>query len=264
MSTFSNATLLHEYRDEHGAVSVYENSQYRWIQTASGSIQSAMNKAATSIPVLPYFPAMLASLLFVPEPRRILVVGLGGGELIRFFNHSYPGVEIFAIERSHAMIHAYQSYFQQNIAPIPIIADDICQYIPSEDPSFFNIIFLDVFSENGLPSCLSSPVVYERLARQMPDDGVLAINLAVKNEQQAMNLLKVVRQAFHSNTVCLAVGKHLNLVILAFKQAPSINTLNQLQENAGHINQSADIDFMKIIDNLFMTNPNNGERLVFN
>ena len=264
MEAFSNGILLHEYRDEHGAISVYENDRYRWIQTASGNIQSAMNKSDISIPVLPYFPAMLTTLLFAPEPQRILVVGLGGGELIRFFNHQDSDIEMFSIEKSRAMIHAYQCYFQQEMAPIPIIADDICQYLPSEDNANYEIIFLDVFSENGLPDCLSSPVVYERLARQMPDDGVLAINLAVKNEQQAMSLLKVVRQAFHSNTLCLAVGKHLNLVILAFKQAPEINSLNQLQANAKTLQNNVEIDFMELIDNLFMTNPNNGERLVFN
>lgn len=260
---FSKAVLLHEYKDEHGAVSVYENDQYRWIQSGAGNIQSAMRKTDASNPVLPYFPALLSALLFLPAPQRILIIGLGGGELIRFFKHCLPDTELFAIEKSRAMIHAFNCYFQQNTLPIDVIADDICTYTSHRDQRPYDMVFLDVYGENSLPACLYEKHFYYKLSGMLSDQGILSINLIVRDEAEAIELLKSIRKAFHKMTLCLSVGKHMNIVVLAFNQPPKIKTIQQLNKNAIQLNASSSINFNELIDNIFASNPNNGTHLSF-
>lgn len=260
---FSKAVLLHEYKDEHGAISVYENDQYRWIQSGAGNIQSAMRKTDTSNPVLPYFPALLSALLFLPDPQRTLIIGLGGGELIRFFKHCLPKTELFAIEKSRAMIHAFNCYFQQNTLPIDVIADDICSYTSHRDQRPYDMVFLDVYGENSLPACLYEKHFYYKLSGMLSDQGIVSMNLIVRDETEAIELLKSIRKAFHKMTLCLSVGKHMNIVVLAFNQPPKIRTKQQLNENAIRLNGSSNINFNELIENIFSSNPNNGTSLSF-
>ncbi len=258
IAKFSNAVLLHEYKDEHGAISVYENDQYRWIQSGAGNIQSAMNKDDLSNPVLPYFPALLSALLFLPAPQRTLVIGLGGGELIRFFNHNFPATDLFAIEKSRAMIHACHCYFQQSAPPIDVIAADICTYTSHRDQRPYDMVFLDVYGENSLPDCLHEKNFYDKLSNMLSVEGVLSMNLIVKDEHEAIELLTLIRNAFNKMTLCLSVGKHMNMVVLAFKQSPKIQTLKQLKKNAVDLNGSTRIDLNALIENIFSNNPNDG------
>jgi len=260
---FGNAVLLHEYKDEHGAISVYENNQYRWIQSGGGNIQSAMSKADSAQPVLPYFPALLSALLFLPNPERALIIGLGGGELIRFFKQHSPKTDLFAIEKNRAMIHAFNCYFQQNTAPIDVIAEDICAYKHSGELRPYDLVFLDVYGENCLPECLYDKKFYDKLSAILSTKGILSINLIVKDESEAIELLKLIRLAFNQVTLCLSVGNHMNIVVLAFNQRPEAQTINQLNNRATELGYSTNMNFNALVENIFSTNPNDGVILEF-
>jgi hypothetical protein len=69
----------------------------RTLEFAPGDIQSEM---LLSRPMRWCWPmrAMMCFVLFVPRPRHIVMVGLGGGSLAKFCHRHFPGARITVIE----------------------------------------------------------------------------------------------------------------------------------------------------------------------
>jgi spermidine synthase len=263
MPEFYQPQLLREYQTDDDTFRVFENSDYRWIQSADDSIQSAMNKAAPYTPVLPYFPVLLSALLFIPDPRHTLVIGLGGGELIRFFNHYYPETRLLAVDKSESMCRVFHDWFLQETTDYELIVGDICDYCINDRSDPYDLVFLDVYAQNALPDCFYKRQFHEYMSRLLTDDGIIAINLVVNNEQEAVEMLQLIRQAFNRKTLCLAVGKHMNIVVLAFKQDPQIFSVAQLQKISVELSHALDIDFQELVNNILNSNPNDGVNLSF-
>ncbi|HEX9434450.1 MAG TPA: fused MFS/spermidine synthase, partial [Burkholderiales bacterium] len=65
----------------------------------------------------PYAQAMTAGLLYRPEPNSVLLVGLGGGALVRFLNHYFPDVRLDVVEIDPAVVEVARDYF--GTRPVP-------------------------------------------------------------------------------------------------------------------------------------------------
>ncbi len=260
---FSNPRLVYEHQNDRDTITVLENYRYRWIQSSDGSIQSAMNLAEPYAPVLPYFPVLLSALLFTPPPSRTLVIGLGGGELIRFFSHYFPQSQLTAVEKSTHMSNVFREYFSQETNELELINGDICEQCVNDTSATYKLIFLDVYADKALPDCFNNSAFFEYLARLLDNDGVIAINLVVNSETEAVQILQLIRQAFDRKTLCLAVGSHMNLVVLAFKQTPATFADDALQELAAELSQSLEIDYQALVTNILSSNPNDDGRLSF-
>ena len=51
-----------------------------------------------------YTRAMMAFLLFNPEPRHVLMIGLGGGSLAKYCHRKLPATRITVLELDHDVI----------------------------------------------------------------------------------------------------------------------------------------------------------------
>ena len=263
MAQFSKAKLLQEYQTDDGIVMVFENDNFRWIQSADGSVQSAMNKTRQYTPVLPYFPILLSALLFSPAPQRALVIGLGGGELIRFFNHHFPTTLLYAVEKNASMDQIFSNYFQPQEMQYNLLVGDICAHCIDDKSQPYDLVFLDVYAENALPDCFYHKHFFEYMARLLCTSGTLAINLVVKDEHEAIEILQLIRQAFERKTLCLSVGKHMNIVVLAFRHIPHVFTLAQLNKLAANLSTTLNLDYQALLRNIINSNPNDGISLSF-
>ncbi|HYS75836.1 MAG TPA: hypothetical protein VEM38_07085, partial [Burkholderiales bacterium] len=74
----------------HKAIEIVEEGGVRILQIGGNAIQSAMRLAAPDRIELDYVRAMMAFLLFHPDPRDVLLVGLGGGSMARFIHQRMP------------------------------------------------------------------------------------------------------------------------------------------------------------------------------
>ena len=63
--------------------------------------------------LLPYARYMFASYLFVPQPRRVLIVGLGGGAMVQFLTHFDPQATVDVVEIDPVVVSLAQRYFGQ-------------------------------------------------------------------------------------------------------------------------------------------------------
>ena len=74
-------------------------------------VQISMIKADPDVLILGYTRAMMAFLLLVPEPKDILIVGLGGGSLSKYCHRLLPAARITTVEISQKVIDLRDRFF---------------------------------------------------------------------------------------------------------------------------------------------------------
>ena len=62
--------------------------------------------------VFSYTKMTMATLLYTPNPKHILIVGLGGGTLPMAFTNLFPEAQIDSIEVDPAVVKVAEAYFQ--------------------------------------------------------------------------------------------------------------------------------------------------------
>lgn len=141
------------------------------------AVQSTMDAAAPDRLVLEYSRLMLASLLFVPEPRQIGMVGLGGGSLVKACHRHLPGAHMAVAEISPAVI-ALRDRF--HIPPdderLTILCADGAGWVATHDRAF-DLLWVDGFDIGGMPAALTTQRFYDDCHAALRDGGVLAINM---------------------------------------------------------------------------------------
>lgn len=70
---------------------VLENGGLRALHFGLGYVQSVIRIADPAVLELGYAQRMMAFLLFNPRPRRLMMLGLGGGSLATFCTATCPG-----------------------------------------------------------------------------------------------------------------------------------------------------------------------------
>lgn len=141
------------------------------------AVQSTMDAAAPDRLVLEYSRLMLASLLFVPEPHHIGMIGLGGGSLVKTCHRHLPQARMTVAEISPAVI-ALRSHF--HIPPdderLTVTCADGAEWVGAHDGAF-DLLWVDGFDIGGMPAALTTQRFYDDCHAALADGGVLAINM---------------------------------------------------------------------------------------
>lgn len=61
--------------------------------------------------ILPNMELMMVFLLFQRRPDKILMLGLGGGDMVRYLHHVLPEATLQIAESDSAMVHISREYF---------------------------------------------------------------------------------------------------------------------------------------------------------
>jgi spermidine synthase len=153
----------------------------RTLEFTPGDIQSAMRLSRPSALVLAYTRAMMCFALFVPRPRHILMVGLGGGSMARFCHRHFPASRITVLElRADVIALREQFLVPPDDARFRVIHADAADWMARmarEGKAIADVIVADGFDEAGLPPGLSSRPFYEDCRRLLLPHGVLAANV---------------------------------------------------------------------------------------
>jgi len=109
---------------------VVDNGPRRFLHFDLGAIQSAMELSNPVRLALAYTRKMMAFLLFNHAPKRILLLGLGGGSLAKFCYANLPAASLTAIELNRDVITVLDEF--------AVPADDHrFRVINADDVSFF-------------------------------------------------------------------------------------------------------------------------------
>src|SRR5690606_34327702 len=91
-------------REDDPAITLSEEAGVRYLHFGSPWVQGAMRIARPYAIEIDYVRDMMAWLLFLAPPERILQLGLGAAALTKYCWHRHRGSQVTAVERSEAVI----------------------------------------------------------------------------------------------------------------------------------------------------------------
>ena len=147
-------------------------------------VQSRVNLTAPHTLASPYARAMFVSYLYQPHPRRVLIVGLGGGAMVRFLTHHDPQVHIDAVEIDPAVVRLADEYFGvRSGGNVRVHTADAVAFVESTADRY-DLILMDAFlrpsgdtDATGVPTGLKTLAFLGRLKRALAPGGIVAFNV---------------------------------------------------------------------------------------
>lgn len=210
-------TRLHIDTREGRPIEVREHHGLRWMHLGCEAVQSVFRVARPEQPLLPYTRAMLAALLFLERPRRLLNLGFGGGTFERLLLARTSGLDLTSVESNAAVIEVARRFFAipDRYPVVNATAEDFL----GEAHAPYDIVLCDLHGERHHPDALFGAPFYARIARGLSPEAVLTVNLLPHGEAQMLDVLRAVRTHFEW-VLFLEFPDHRNVVLFALNHPP--------------------------------------------
>jgi spermidine synthase len=144
---------------------------------ADGVTQSVVDVADPRRLELPYARTLPACLAFARTLRRMLIVGLGGGTLPRFFHSQFPRMVVDVVELDPDVLALATEHcgFRED-ARLRAHVEDGRDFIKAHGDAF-DVIVLDSFSAEAIPSHLTTLEFLGEVRRALVPDGIAIANV---------------------------------------------------------------------------------------
>ncbi len=175
----ADQTVLYEKTSAYSTIVVTEEGNgLRVLRFGKGGVrQSVVKLGDPDHLALPYVRVALAGLALSEEPRRFLIVGLGGGTLPMFLRKYYPNATIDAVDIDPEVVDVAKKFFGfREDGLMKAHVSDGRQFIEkSRRP--YDVIFLDAFGSNSIPAHLTTQEFLRAVRRTVTPGGVVVGNL---------------------------------------------------------------------------------------
>lgn len=243
----SPESLIWESKVSGVIVQVWEKEDRRELRFGNHIMQSVISKIRPDMLVLPYSRFMLLGLLFCPEPKSVLHIGLGGGSIVRWMHREFPELQQTVIEINSAVIEAAHSYFDlPRDKRLRVLCADAAEMIPTLTDKF-DLIILDAFGDYGAPEELTQIEFLHKLRDCLHDNSWLVGNLwTVTGDFEER------REQWKStfNQVLGARANRKGNVILLGSQLSQLPEKQQFETTAKILQKRHQIDFRKMLREL--------------
>ncbi len=231
-------------------VYVTEKFGVRSLHIGSDTIQSSMRLARPNDLELAYTRTMMAFLLFHGEPQRALIVGLGGGSVVKFIYHRMPWVRIEVVEVNPQVVAVARQRFNVPAAGerVAIHVCDGAEYMERAGPAA-DVILVDGYDGGSQAEQLSSRAFYDACLRRLAGHGVLVVNLW-GSDRRFNGTLAHIEAAFPAGTLCLPAARPGNVIVLAFRDAPGNLGWDGLEPKARELEERYGLEFLKFVRDL--------------
>src|SRR5688572_25682177 len=98
-------------KKQSSPVAVSDARGVRTLHVGGEAIQSAMRIDDPFALALDYTRCMMGFLLFHPEPREALMIGLGGGSLAKFFHRRLHATRVRVVELDRRIVQTARAHF---------------------------------------------------------------------------------------------------------------------------------------------------------
>ena len=196
---------------------VIDDGKSRFLYFNVRLMQSEMSLKAPNDLAIRYTQKMMVFLLFQPRPKRVALIGLGGGSLVKFCYHRMPGTHMTAVELDPDVI-AFRDTFlvPPDNERLQIVPGDGAEFIAATEKGL-DVLLVDAFDKTGFAPALANREFFENAYAKLAGNGVLVINLAGDKESYA-GLIGEVMHVFDDQVIVISVPDDGNHVLYAFKE----------------------------------------------
>ena len=242
------------------ALSVSEHRGVRLLHVGGKAVQSAMRLADPYALELDYTRCMMAFLLFHPEPREALMIGLGGGSVAKFFHRKLRAVRVRVVELDERVVAAARAHFHlpPDDARLTVEIGDGASGLA---PECCDVLVVDGFEDESHAPALVSQPFFDAAWAALAEPGALVLNL-MDDDRQFDRTLQRLEGAFGGAVACMPALSDPNVIAIALKGAPPRCAWRVLRERAQPLEARFDLPFLRYVNALRKMNPCTGEDLI--
>lgn len=222
----STAVPMPQRRRRHRPIEVpitlSEEAGVRFLHFGSPWVQGAMLISHPTVLVLDYVQRMMAWLMFLSPPARILQLGLGAGSLTRFTHARFADSRTTVVECSRDVIDVARACFA--LPPdddrLTVRCDDAGSFIARGAQSGrYGVVQVDLYDEHARGPVLDSEAFYRDCRRVLAEPGICVVNLFGSHRSFAPNLARL-SSAFGGRTLVMPATPAGNRIVLGFAGPP--------------------------------------------
>ncbi|KVD18901.1 spermidine synthase [Burkholderia ubonensis] len=228
-------------------VTFSEERGVRYLHFGTEWVQGAMRISKPLHIELEYAQQMMAWLLFLETPARIVQLGLGTGALTKFAHRFLPHAKVEAVELNPAVIVAARTMFAlpSDDARLAVHEADAWDFVnDAANRGTTGAIQIDLYDATARGPVLDSVAFYRAVRGCLADAGIATINLFGDHPSFVRNM-KHLNAAFDNRVIALPEVHDGNRIALAFSGPALDVTFAQLDARAKVIEAAVDLPARK-------------------
>lgn len=244
------ASLLDQLRrNEYPRPFVVDDGGVRRLHFSLDYVQSEMSLQDPDALNFDYTRRMMAFLLFVPRPRHVVVVGLGGGSLTRFCYRQLPQARVTTVEIDADVI-AFRRWFELPLDDTRmriVHADAAAYFAVEEDPA--DVVLIDGCDRHGVAPAFCDERFYQNLYDRLQPRGMIVMNL-IGAAQGVRTHLRLIAGIFGGRVIVQRIRPGGNRLVFAFKHPSFVLRWPSLEREAQRLARLHRLDFPRFVSKL--------------
>ena len=236
-------------------VSLSEQDGVRYLHFGSVWVQGGMRIDDPYRLELDYTRQLFAGLLFNPQPRNFLLLGLGAASATKFAWKQFPRARVTTIDRNPAVVPCARQYFSlpPESTRLRTVVDDGAAWVAAH-PASCDSLIVDVYDAGAKGPVLSSPEFYADCRNAMMSDrtSVMAVNLFGKHASSKVNINNIWR-AFEGRVLLLPATERGNLIAFGFTGPLLDLAWSELRTRAAALRAATGLEFSKWVSGFRQT-----------
>ncbi len=214
------ARLLHENESQFAHLVVREESPgIRTLQFEHGGvIQSRVNVDDPMDLKLVYTRATMLAWALKPKPKSVLILGLGGGAMPRFFYRALPEAHIDVAELDPAVLQAAREYFDLPDDPRLQVQIGDGRKTIEQAQGGWELVVLDAYSADDIPRHLATAEFLAGVKARLAPGGVVAGNVWSREHNTLYDSMARTWAATFSNFCIVTLEGSSNRIFLGSEQ----------------------------------------------
>jgi len=220
--------VVHETRSEYSRIRVVDHGSQRALYFVGDAdldvVETLIDLRQPHVLQHAYSRTAMAGLLYRPEPSSCLLIGLGGGAIVRFLNHHWPALALDVVEIDPEVVRVAREYFGTVESPGTRIHVADGREFLERSTARYDLILIDAHlhpdartDSTGHPLSLRSDSFYRSVQDRLAPGGVVMFNMIAGRD--SASYLESLRGAFPAVDVYRPAGTG-NMIVFASPRDP--------------------------------------------
>lgn len=235
-------------KSQRPTIAVSDERGVRSLHVGGEAIQSSMKLSDPFALALDYTRCMMGFLLFHPEPRRALMIGLGGGSLAKFFFRSLRKTRVRVVELDPRIVATARVHFAlpPDDERLTVEIGDGAQAL---SPECCDVLLLDAYHDEAHVPELAAAHFYDAAFLALEPRGVLVVNF-MDDDPLFDQYLQRLEGTFGGAVLAMRALYDPNIIAFALKGMPPRVEWNELRRRAAALEARLGLPFAKYVKRL--------------
>jgi spermidine synthase len=181
--------LIYSKNSRYNRILVYEEGSVRTLRLGEGAHarkQSSIDTKDLGRHLLEYTQLTFAGLLLRGNPRKVLIIGLGGGVIPREMHGYFPEARIDVVEIDVEVVEAAKEFFlfrpdERLRVYVSDGRDFVCRQAVKRPRPAYDMVILDAFDNEYIPAHMATREFLQQAAAILDPKGVVVANAFTRN-----------------------------------------------------------------------------------